>query len=149
MRVVRIAGPALAAMMLALPPGIAAAQDGRGHGSGHSGQVMPGMEAGPRATPGNPSAPAAPDTPATTAYRQAMERMHMRMDIPYTGDADKDFAAGMIPHHQGAIDMARIELQYGKDPELKKLARNVVTAQEKEIAFLKRWQVRHGEKRAE
>jgi uncharacterized protein (DUF305 family) len=72
-----------------------------------------------------------------------MEKMHHDMDIPYTGNADRDFVAGMIPHHQGAIDMARVELRYGKDPALKRLAREIVAAQEKEIAFMRQWQARH------
>ena len=45
----------------------------------------------------------------------------------------------MIPHHQGAIDMAKVELKYGKDPELKKLAQDIIDAQEKEISFMKDW----------
>lgn len=65
------------------------------------------------------------------------------MSITYSGNPDKDFVAGMIPHHQGAIDMARVELQYGKDPQLRKLARNIIDAQEKEIAFMKTWQAKH------
>lgn len=90
----------------------------------------------------SPAAPTAPPTgraassPSTAEYRAAMERMHKAMDIPYTGDADKDFVAGMIPHHQGAIDMARTVLKYGKDPEIRKIAQDVIAAQEREIKEL-------------
>ena len=63
--------------------------------------------------------------------------------IPYTGDADKDFVAGMIAHHRGAIDMAKVELQYGKDSQLRRLARNIIAAQQKEIAFMQTWQAKH------
>lgn len=78
----------------------------------------------------------------TRAYKQAMQRMHEGMDVPYTGDADKDFAAGMIPHHQGAIDMAEILLKYGKDPDLKRLAKSIIVAQKKEIRFMQNWQAK-------
>jgi hypothetical protein len=52
-----------------------------------------------------------------------MERMPKDMSIVPSGDPDRDFAAMMIPHHQGAVDMARVELQFGKDPVLRRLAR--------------------------
>jgi uncharacterized protein (DUF305 family) len=65
--------------------------------------------------------------------------MHEDMAIPYTGDADRDFAAAMIGHHEGAIAMARIVLEHGKDPEIRKLAEEVIAAQEKEVAVLKDW----------
>lgn len=59
------------------------------------------------------------------------------MMVPYTGDPDVDFARGMIPHHQAAIDMAKIQLEFGKDPEMRKLAEAIIAAQESEIATLK------------
>jgi uncharacterized protein (DUF305 family) len=80
---------------------------------------------------------------STQAFKGADQKMMKDMDAPYTGDADRDFVAHMIPHHQGAIDMAKVELEYGKDPELKRLAGNIVKAQREEIAFMRRWQAKH------
>ena len=65
--------------------------------------------------------------------------MHEKMMIVYTGDADIDFARGMIPHHQGAVDMAKVELQYGKDPEMRKLAQKIMDAQKPEIQQMQDW----------
>ena len=78
------------------------------------------------------------------ALMKADHKMMMEMDsAPMTGDADKDFVAMMIPHHQGAIDMAKVELQYGKDEKLRAMAQAIVEAQEKEIAEMKAWQAAH------
>jgi uncharacterized protein (DUF305 family) len=81
---------------------------------------------------------------SSKAFNDAMGKMHKDMMITYSGDADADFVRGMIPHHQGAIDMAKIELKYGKDPELRKLAENVIKAQEAEIKDMNAWLKKHG-----
>jgi uncharacterized protein (DUF305 family) len=60
-----------------------------------------------------------------------------------SGDPDIDFAQMMIPHHQGAIDMARVELETGKDPQLRQMAQKVIEDQEREIAMLKDWLAKH------
>jgi uncharacterized protein (DUF305 family) len=73
-----------------------------------------------------------------------MEKMNHDMSAaPMTGDADRDFVAMMIPHHQGAVAMAQTELRYGKDPAMRRLATDVVAAQKKEIAMMQRWQAAH------
>ena len=81
---------------------------------------------------------------STRAFQQGEEKMMKDMSQPYTGNADKDFVARMIPHHEGAVQMAEVQLKYGKDPELRKMARDIVKAQQQEIAFMKKWQARHG-----
>ena len=83
------------------------------------------------------------DTPSTKAMKAANDRMHRDMAIRYTGDADRDFVAGMIAHHQGAIDMARVVLQYGRNAEIRTLAEGIIDAQEQEIAQMKAWQAKH------
>lgn len=76
---------------------------------------------------------------STQAYETVMAGMMKSMMTPLTGKADLDFMQNMIPHHQGAIDMSKAVLQYGKDAEVKSLAENVIKAQESEIAMLKAW----------
>lgn len=76
-------------------------------------------------------------TAATKKYQQINDNMHKSMDIKFTGDADKDFLAAMIPHHQGAIDMAEVVIQYGKNPKIRQLAQEIITMQKKEIADMK------------
>jgi uncharacterized protein (DUF305 family) len=69
---------------------------------------------------------------------RAMQRMDSDMAVPPSGNYDRDFAAMMIPHHQGAVDMARIELQFGKDPMLRRLAQAIIVEQLQEIDVMKR-----------
>jgi uncharacterized protein (DUF305 family) len=72
------------------------------------------------------------------AMSQAMHRMDQGMAIPHTGNPDRDFAAMMIPHHQGAIDMAKAELEFGKDPVLRRLAQGIIVEQQQEIEVMRR-----------
>jgi uncharacterized protein (DUF305 family) len=83
-------------------------------------------------------------SPADKAFATAMKTMMNNMQVKPTGKPDADFALMMIPHHQGAIDMAKVELQYGTDPELRQLATDIVAAQEKEIAQMKAWLEKNG-----
>jgi uncharacterized protein (DUF305 family) len=83
-------------------------------------------------------------TPADKAFAASMKTMMTSMNVKPTGKPDEDFALMMIPHHQGAIDMAKVELQYGTDPELRQLATDIVAAQDKEIAQMKAWLEKNG-----
>lgn len=86
-------------------------------------------------------------SPADQDMMSGMTKMNQDMsNAPQTGNADKDFVAMMMPHHQGAIDMAETELKYGKDPAMRRLATDIVSAQKKEIAEMKAWQARHAAK---
>jgi uncharacterized protein (DUF305 family) len=123
----------LAALSLAALPTLASAQNMPMQQGGMQHGTMPGMDHSGAAA-----------SPSAEAFEKANERMHKDMGAALTGDTDVDFATGMIPHHQGAIDMARIELEYGKDPELRALAEEIIKAQEGEIAFLKAWLAKKG-----
>jgi uncharacterized protein (DUF305 family) len=81
----------------------------------------------------------AQDTAATKAYRAANDKMHKGMDLRFSGDADVDFIKGMIPHHQGAIDMAEVVLKYGKDEQARKWATDIIREQKREIAEMQAW----------
>jgi uncharacterized protein (DUF305 family) len=106
---------ALAAVLLAVP---ALAQD---HGA-HGGAAATGAD------------------PAFEAQMEAHEKMTVDMGaVKPSGDPDVDFVRMMIPHHQGAIAMAEVELKYGKDESRKTLAREIIDAQTKEIAEMKDW----------
>lgn len=96
--------------------------------------MTPGMKMDAPMMKGNVSA-----GEAAKAYAAANMKMHENMTMEFTGDADVDFMRGMMPHHQGAIDMAEIVLKYGKDPQTRKLAKEIIAAQKKEIAFMKTW----------
>ncbi len=82
-------------------------------------------------------------TPSTRAFEEANAKMHRDMMIAFSGNADIDFVRGMIPHHQGAIDMAKVVLQFGTNEQTKKWANEIIAAQEREIAEMREWLVRN------
>jgi uncharacterized protein (DUF305 family) len=87
-------------------------------------------------------------SPASKAFTEANAKMHRDMEIPFTGNADVDFARGMIPHHQGAVEMSEIVLKFGKDAEVKKLATAIIAAQKREITQMTAWLSRNGSQAA-
>lgn len=84
--------------------------------------------------------------PAQQAYTDANAKMHAGMGAAIDADADVAFMAGMIPHHQGAVDMAKIVLEHGKDPETRALANAVIKTQTAEIAQMQAWIAKRGAK---
>jgi uncharacterized protein (DUF305 family) len=115
--------PVLLVLTLALP----AAAETMDHSADHSGHAMTGMESA-----------------ATMAFMEANMKMHAAMEIEFTGNADVDFIRGMIAHHQGAIDMAKVVLDHGTDPEVRKLAETIIAAQEGEITWMQDWLAKNG-----
>src|ERR1700738_4442743 len=78
-----------------------------------------------------------PEAPFLTENDQAMTRMMDGMSIKPSGDVDRDFVAMMIPHHQGAIDMAQAELRYGHNEQLRRIAQEIIVEQQQEIAAMR------------
>ena len=88
---------------------------------------------------GGMSGPMGDNGPSSLALNAIAMKMHNAMSMTYTGNADVDFVKGMIPHHQAAIDMAKTVIAFGKDPQVKKLAEDVIKAQEAEITVMTEW----------
>lgn len=126
-------GPAMAALFLAggiaigtLAQGLAVAQQSHG---GH---------------PGHTISKAAGKGPAAELFDKINAEMHTAMAVEWSGDADVDFVKTMIPHHQGAVYMAQVVLDHGKDEVVRKLAQEIIAAQETEITLMKAWLAKKG-----
>jgi uncharacterized protein (DUF305 family) len=77
------------------------------------------------------------DAPFLIENNAAMAKMMAAMDVKPTGDADKDFVAAMVPHHQGAVEMSIAILRYGHNDQLKRLAQEIIVTQQQEIAAMR------------
>ena len=106
--------------------GPAIAQATHDHGS------MPDMEMG--STKPNPN-----DNASTREFKAADKTMMKDMDVAYTGNPDVDFRTHMIPHHKGAVAMAKVAVAHAKDPATKAMAQKIIDDQEKEIGEMEAW----------
>lgn len=86
------------------------------------------------------------DSSAVSAFKAAHAKMMRNMNVPYTGDPDVDFRTHMIPHHQGAIDTAKVALRHAKDAWTRQSAQAIIIAQQQEIHQLQSWLARRGVK---
>ncbi|MFC4172445.1 DUF305 domain-containing protein [Microvirga sp. GCM10011540] len=145
-----LAGPALAQAPAMSPQhrsGGGAASQAQGHAQTPAGPAQPQgqmpmgqMMHGGGMTQGQGMQAAASQSDATKAYAAAVDKMHAPMaQAIQSPDPDTAFVKGMIPHHQSAIDMAKVVLQYGKDEQAKKWANDVIREQEREIAEMRAW----------
>lgn len=121
---------------------IVTASSGFAHAHHHDRIVIAQAHQGHGSPAAAPSS--AKSSAATKAFEAANAKMHKDMAIKYSGNVEADFVRGMIPHHQGAIEMAKVALQYGKDPEIRKLAEEIIKAQEGEIAWMRDWLKKNG-----
>ena len=88
--------------------------------------------------------PVPKDDASTKAFKAADMAMMKDMDVPYTGDPDVDFRTHMIPHHKGAVAMAKVALKHAKDPATRAMAQTIIDDQEREISDMEAWLKRHG-----
>ena len=78
--------------------------------------------------------------PAWSELLGSMEKMHIAMgSVERSGDSNVDFVSLMLPHHQAAIDMAKTQLLYGTDPQMRRLAQEIITDQQSEIDLMQLW----------
>jgi uncharacterized protein (DUF305 family) len=143
---IAVAGYASAQSMQHRGHGMAESMHGQMQANMHGGMQggMHGGQGGQHGQHGR-AAPAGDNSASSLAFAAVNEKMHRNMAIEFSGDSDVDFVRGMIPHHQGAIDMAKIVIAFGKDPEIRKLAEEIVTAQEGEIALMQDWLKKRGQ----
>ncbi len=144
---------------LAIALSLAPLSDARAQHSGHEGhdghhghgakkqpakKKVPAKKRGSAATGAHHAAHSVTASPAVREYQVAHHKMMRDMALPYTGDPDVDFRVQMIPHHQGAIDMARVALRHAKDPWTRQMAEGVIVEQQREIAEMQVWLAQRG-----
>ena len=144
---------------LAIALSLAPLSEARAQHSGHQGheghhghgakkqpakKKAPAKKRGSAATGAHHAAHGVTASPAVREYQVAHHKMMRDMALPYTGDPDVDFFVQMIPHHQGAIDMARVALRHAKDPWTRQMAEGVIVEQQREIAEMQVWLAQRG-----
>lgn len=123
--------------------GGAIAQTSHSHGSAT--QPVPMDAAATQKMMTDMTTPGQNDTASTRDFKAGHKTMMTHMHVAYTGDPDVDFRKQMIPHHQGAIDMAEVALKHAKDPSTKKMAQEIIDAQKREIAEMQAWLKQKGQ----
>lgn len=81
----------------------------------------------------------AQDSDLAAVFRSASDRIHDAMVRDFTGDPDVDFVMAMIPHYEGSVEMARIALEYGKDPQIRQLAEHIANDHRVELDAMLQW----------
>jgi uncharacterized protein (DUF305 family) len=137
----------IAALALTALAGVAYAQTShQGHGSMPMSGAMPMGHMDPAAMQRmmQDMMPSPNDPASTKDFKAADMKMMHDMSVPYTGNPDVDFRTHMIPHHQGAVEMAKVALKHAKAPETKRMAQKIIDDQEKEIAEMQDWLKKNG-----
>ena len=137
----------IAALAITALAGVAYAQTShQGHGSMPMSGAMPMGNMDPAAMQKmmQDMMPSPNDPASTKDFKAADMKMMHNMHVPYTGNPDVDFRTHMIPHHQGAVEMAKVALKHAKDPETKRMAQKIIDDQEKEIAEMRDWLKKNG-----
>jgi uncharacterized protein (DUF305 family) len=137
----------IAALAIIAVAGVAYAQTShQGHGSMPMSGAMPMGNMDPAAMQKmmQDMMPSPNDPASIKDFKAADMKMMHDMHVPYTGNPDVDFRTHMIPHHQGAVEMAKVALKHAKDPETKRMAQKIIDDQEKEIAEMQDWLKKNG-----
>jgi uncharacterized protein (DUF305 family) len=136
----------IVAIAIAGIAGVAYAQTAHhGHGSAPMGNMPVGhMDPATMQTMMQDMMPSPNDPESTKDFKASHMSMMKNMHVPFTGNPDIDFRAHMIPHHRGAVEMAKVALKHTKDPETKRMAQKIIDDQEKEITEMQDWLKKNG-----
>jgi Domain of unknown function (DUF305) len=132
-RLVGLAGSALASVLI-VAAALAFVEKFHGPTAGAHDHIVHGRTA---AGPADTTPPVGTGTAFHTEMAQVIARMHETMEVTPSGEPDRDFMLMMIPHHQGAIDMALVVLKYGHDERVKRVAQSIIVEQGQEITYMR------------